>query len=253
MPIMKVGDIKLYYEIHGKGEPIIFSHGWLDDCSVWKPQVEMLASDHTVITYDIRGHGRSDKPKGNYSFKTLINDLSAIIEVLKLEKVALAGFSLGGALSLEYALQNPEKVSKLILIGTAARMPRQSYFLLFPLNFMSYKTLIRLLYSKARFNKPTRQMIDAFISTANQVPKKAAYDILNELIKNYDIRNRCSEIKVPILLVRGEKDPYMSEPVQYLHEHLPDSQLQIVPACGHEVMVEKPEVFNQILQDYLRL
>ena len=70
---MKIDDIELYYELHGKGEPIIFSHGWIDDCSVWRPQIEFFAKKYNVIMYDHRGHGRSDKPKGNYSIQKLTN------------------------------------------------------------------------------------------------------------------------------------------------------------------------------------
>jgi pimeloyl-ACP methyl ester carboxylesterase len=67
MPTVKVGDINIYYERYGKGAPVVFAHAFLDNCSVWKAQTDVLAQNHTVILYDHRGHGRSDKPKGDYS------------------------------------------------------------------------------------------------------------------------------------------------------------------------------------------
>ncbi len=248
---IKINDIELCYELYGSGEPIIFSHGWLDNCSVWKPQAEILAKDHTVILYDLRGHGRSDKPKGDYSVQTMAHDLNALIQSLNLDKATLVGFSMGGAISLVCTLQNPEKVSRLVLIGSAARMPKTSYILLIPMIFFRYQSLIKGFYPKARFNKPSQELIDAFVSSASQVSKKVAYDSLNELIKHYDIRNRVAEIKVPTLIVRGEKDPGMSKAVQYLNEHIAGSELQIILGGGHEVMVEKPEEFNRILEEFL--
>src|SRR5512139_3132742 len=116
---IKVNGIDLYYEQYGKGEPIVFSHGWLDNGSVWKPQADALARDHTVVLYDLRGHGKSEKPQDDYSIQTMANDLGALVKSLNLNKVTLVGFSMGGAVSLVYALANPEKVSRLALIGSA--------------------------------------------------------------------------------------------------------------------------------------
>ena len=64
---IKVNDVELYYEMHG----IIFVHGWMDDCSAWNSQIDFFAKNYKVITYDHRGHGRSDKPKGGYSIQAL--------------------------------------------------------------------------------------------------------------------------------------------------------------------------------------
>nr|QNO54246.1 2-succinyl-6-hydroxy-2,4-cyclohexadiene-1-carboxylate synthase [Methanosarcinales archaeon ANME-1 ERB7] len=63
--------MELYYEAHGDGEPIIFVHGWMDDCSAWDSQIEFFAKKYNVIAYDHRGHGKSDKPKGGYSIQAI--------------------------------------------------------------------------------------------------------------------------------------------------------------------------------------
>lgn len=106
----KINDIELYYDLHGEGEPIIFSHGWLEECSMWGSQVESFAKNYAVILYDHRGHGRSDKPRGNYSLQVLSNDLYSLMQKLKLENAALVGFSLGGMAALIFALEHPDKV-----------------------------------------------------------------------------------------------------------------------------------------------
>ena len=76
---MKVNDIELFYEVRGEDEPIIFSHGWMCDCSVWNSQIEFFSKKYKVIAYDQRGHGKSDKPKADYSIETLSNDLYSFI------------------------------------------------------------------------------------------------------------------------------------------------------------------------------
>ena len=117
---IRVNDVNLYYEQIGIGKPIVLSHGWLDDCSVWHHQVELFSKDHAVIIYDHRGHGRSDKPRKDYSVTTLANDMHTLIEELKLQDVTLIGFSLGGEAALVCTLMYPEKISKLVLVGVTA-------------------------------------------------------------------------------------------------------------------------------------
>jgi len=117
---IKANDVELYYEQHGEGEPIIFSYGWLDDCSVWSSQIEHFSERYNTIVYDHRGHGRSDKPEGDYSMQTLSNDLHALIEKLGLNDVILVGHSMGGVTALTYTLDHPDKVSKLVLVDPGA-------------------------------------------------------------------------------------------------------------------------------------
>ncbi len=126
-----------------------------------------------------------------------------------------------------------------------------SYALLFPMNFLTYGFLIRRFYPRLRFNKPSQDLRDAFVSMARQVNRKVAYDSLSELIRNYDIRTTVSAIRVPTLIVRGEKDPGMPRAVQYLNKAIASSELRVIPKGGHEVMVDKPQEFNKILNEFL--
>jgi 3-oxoadipate enol-lactonase len=251
--MIKANNAELYCERYGAGEPVIFSHGWLDDCSVWKPQADIIARDHTVILYDLRGHGRSEKPSGDYSVQALAEDLNSLVQALKLEKVTLAGFSLGGMLSLLYTLQNPGRVSRLVLVGAAAKMPKRAHVLGAMMRVVRHRTLLKTLLVKFRFYKPSSGIIDAFMSKAMLVPKEVAQDSFREFTNRYDIRNRISEIRVPTLLVVGEKD--IGVPIKcsrYLHGEIEGSELHIVPGSGHEVMVEKPDRFTELLACFLK-
>lgn len=249
---MKIDDVELYYELHGKGEPIVFSHGWLEDCSIWSSQVEHFAKNNTVILYDHRGHGRSDKPKGEYSLQVLSNDLHSLIQKLRLEKVTLVGFSLGGMAALVFTLEHPDKVSKLILVGTTAKMALFPLLIVRVLRYvLPYKTVARMM-CRWRFYKPSEQMVEDELARAMRVDSYVAYECLKAFTKNYDVRDRVSKIEVPTLVIVGEKDKINLEASRYLNREIKGSELQIMPGFGHTVMIENPEEFNRILEEFVR-
>lgn len=249
---MKIDDIELYCELHGKGKPIIFSHGWLDDCSVWRPQIEFFAKKYSVLMYDHRGHGRSDKPKGNYSVQTLSNDLYTLIQKQNLGKVTLVGHSMGGMTALIFALDHPDKVSKLVLVGTAAKVPFSMRVSGVTRYFIPYKTFMRRSVESGYY-KPSEQLIKNSMATAMNTSKHAAYQCFTELTAKYDIRDRVSKIKSPTLIVVGEKDKDLPVKLsQYLNREIEGSKLQIIPDSGHMVIVEKPEEFSQVLGEFIR-
>jgi len=247
---MNINNIELYYEQYGEGEPIIFSHGWLSDCSSWNSQIEFFAKKHTVILYDHRGHGKSDKPRENYSVQALCSDLYSLIQMLKLEKVTLVGFSLGGMAALMFALQYPTKVKKLVLVGATAKMAMLIYlFYIFKI-ILPYRTFARFV-SRNQIYQPSQQAIEDNISRAMKVPKYVAYQCFVEFTRNYDIRNRVAEIKVPTLIIVGEKDIVNLKASQYLNREIEGSQLQVMSATGHSVMIEKPEEFNETVREFI--
>ena len=256
---MKIDDIELYYESHGEGKPIVFSHAWLDDCSIWDSQVKHFPKNYTVILYDHRGHGRSDKPKageGNYSVQVLSNDMYALIQRLNLEKPILVGFSLGGYAAILLALEHPDKISKLVLVGATARMalPLSAKFWLLGIGvFYSYETYLRMSCKYGRFYKPSKQIVDEELARVLKVDKSIALECWRELTENYDVRDKVSKIDVPTLIIVGEKDEVNLEASRYLNREIKGSELRVMPETGHTVMIEKPEEFNRILEEFVRL
>lgn len=246
---MKVNDLELYYEQRGEGDPIIFSYGWLDDCSVWNYQIETFSKEHRVILYDHRGHGKSDKPKDNYSIATLSNDLHLIIQNLNLGSVNLVGFSMGGQAALAFALKHPSKIAKLILVGTTAKMAWPMHLLRFVRYILPYRTILAIV-SREKYHQPSPQTIEANISRAIQVPGDMAYECLFEILK-YDVRNMLPQIRIPTLIIVGEKDGLNLRGSQYLHSGIKGSKLQIMVNTGHTVMIEKPKEFNELVQQFI--
>ena len=247
---VKVNDVELYYEQYGSGEPIIFSHGWLDDCSVWNSQTELFAKNHTVVLYDHRGHGKSAKPRGDYSVQTLSRDLHSFIQILDFEKVILVGFSLGGMAALIFTLEHPAKVAKLVLVGTTPKMATSIYTLFALRYIVPYRTFARIV-SRIKIYKPSQEIIRDNISRAMAGPKYAAYECMEEFTRNYNIRNRLSEVSVPTLIIVGEKDRTNLKASERLNREIEGSILRVISGCGHSVMIEKPAEFNQLLRQFI--
>jgi pimeloyl-ACP methyl ester carboxylesterase len=255
MPTVKVGDINIYYERYGKGAPVVFAHAFLDNCSVWKAQTDVLAQNHTVILYDHRGHGRSDKPKGDYSVQTLADDLVGLILVLKLGRVTLVGNSIGGMTIQKLALDHPDMVAGLVLVCTTPRMVPQLPLIGSMLGWFSslfpYGVFARTI-QKTKMYKPSREATNQAVERATQVPRYAAYACWRGLLTKYDIRGQISNIKVPALIVAGEKDfTIPMQMTQLMNKAIEGSRLEVIPECGHLPMIEKPEQFNNVLTGFL--
>lgn len=248
---VKANDIELYFEESGEGDPIIFVHGWMEDYSMWSSQIEYFSREHRVIAYDQRGHGRSDKPEKGYSIRTLSDDLYSFTQNLNIERFTLIGHSMGGMTAMVFALDHPEKISRLILIGTDAKSTLSLRIMLWTLlHVLPYSTFAE--GSDIKYFKPSEKMKKEATERALRTPKYAAYECFKEFCTNYDIRDRVSGIKVPTLIIVGDKDNLTPIKLsQYMNRQIKGSKLIIIPDSKHMPMIEKPEKVNAIIDEFI--
>ncbi len=248
---VKAHDIELYFEESGEGDPIIFVHGWMEDYSMWSSQIEYFSREHRVIAYDQRGHGRSDKPEKGYSMQTLSDDLYSFTQNLNIERFTLTGHSMGGMTAMVFALDHPEKISKLILIGTDAKSTLSLRIMLWTLlHVLPYSTFAE--GSDIKYFKPTEKMKKEAAERALRTPRYAAYECFKEFCINYDIRDRVSGIKMPTLIIVGDKDNLTPIKLsQYMNRQIKGSKLIIIPDSKHMPMIEKPEKVNAIIDEFI--
>ncbi len=127
MPIVKVNDINMYYEIHGEGEPLVNIQGWGVEITSAKfnaPQIiGEFAKHYRVIAFDNRGVGRTDKPDVPYSIEMMAEDTIGLMNALGIERAHIVGGSLGGCVAQVIAAKYPERVNGLVLHGAWTRMP----------------------------------------------------------------------------------------------------------------------------------
>jgi len=113
-----VNGIELAYQVFGTGSPLVLLHGGFGSVEMFGPNVELLAAGRRVIGVDLQSHGRSPAADRPMQFETMADDIAALIKELKLERAAIMGFSLGGAVALRTAIQHPELVERLVLVST---------------------------------------------------------------------------------------------------------------------------------------
>ncbi|WP_158535177.1 alpha/beta fold hydrolase [Acaryochloris thomasi] len=252
----------MYYEVHGRGEPIVLIHGLSMDSSTWLNQVSVLSQKFQVIVFDNRGVGQTDAPNEDYSTEMMADDTIALLQFLKVDNAHVLGFSMGGMIAQIVALKCPELVKSLILNTTAAQLPAKAKYIvqnwLRMLNEnVSLETRIRegflWVYTDDFFKHD--ETVTASVNLASNHPHPlSTHGFAGQvaaLIK-HDTRSRISQISVPTLVLIGGDDIFI--PVEFSEElagKIPKAELVELERGGHNCWMEFPELFNQAVMQFL--
>ncbi|KOS60392.1 alpha/beta hydrolase [Lysinibacillus agricola] len=254
MPTCTINNVDLYYEIKGKGEPIIFTHGASWDKNQWDKQVDYFSQYYQTITWDVRGHGASSLPKGMVDAVDFRKDLIGLMNHLQIKNAHLCGLSMGGHISLQTAIHNPEYVKSLILIGTPFTNKFNWYEkLLVPLNRfsnlfipMSVSAKIQA-YTLSKFNKENKHYIN---STVASMSYKNWVRIWNA-VSRMESRNDLDKVNCSTLILYGEKDTMIKRQQEYLHNNIKQSQLIIIDNAHHATNLDNPNQVNENIHQHL--
>ncbi|WGD65598.2 2-succinyl-6-hydroxy-2,4-cyclohexadiene-1-carboxylate synthase [Bacillus subtilis] len=247
-------------------EAVVYLHGFTGSKQSWTFLDEML-SDSRLIKIDCLGHGETDAPLNGkrYSTSRQVSDLAEILNQLKLHKVKLIGYSMGGRLAYSFAMTYPERVSALVLESTTPglktlgerreRIMRDRKLADFILRdglkaFVAYWENIPLFSSQQRLAEDIRHRIRSGRLRNNKI------GLANSLTgmgtgSQPSLWSRVEEIDVPVLLICGEWDEKFCAINQEVHKMLPSSRIEIVPKAGHTVHVEQPRLFGKIVSEFL--
>jgi 3-oxoadipate enol-lactonase len=258
MPKIKTKELELWFESSGRGHPVVFLHAFAVTGAMWFPQVPVLsAAGYKVICLDLRGHGLSSAPKGPYVLTDLVSDVHNFIQALNLGKVCLVGLSTGGRVATRTALEYPDDISELVLVSSKSEPA------------LDIKTELREL-SQMAWDGDVLNAVQTFYNNHYQRLAQAAPELVNKLIDGWRLKNgdgfagvaiaisemdsvtaRVSEIKVPTLAIAGELDHPCHPFIAWYEREITNCKGVIVPGAGHFVNVEQPELFNQIMLDFL--
>jgi pimeloyl-ACP methyl ester carboxylesterase len=251
MPKVKINGINLYYESSGEGYPLVFTHGFSASHLMWKPQ-QPLTNNYRLITYDSRGHGESDSPSSadQYSADICVEDLYQLTKVFNIKKAVFGGLSMGGYLSLRFYLKHPELVSALIVMDTGPgyRNPTR----MIEWNASQEEVAQRLEKDGINVLAIQSQSGGRGEISLKQNPFGLAH-MSRKVVAQHDslVIENLDKIKVPTLVLVGEKDTAFLQAADYMTNTIPGARKFIIPNAGHAANIDNPQFFNKMILDFL--
>lgn len=214
----------------------VFVHGFGGKAEQWQYQMQKFAVENRVIALDMRGHGLSDKPGRGYDMPRIVEDLETALTLLKVKgKIVLVGHSFGGAVVTEYALKNPDRVERLILIATAGEFKLNPFF---RLGLALPGWLLRL--------------IGPFTRSWLHAPPHALKKFYNANMSRWRGWDRFKDLVVPTLVIRGNRDLVFEKPAfAQVTESIPGAEEADIGASGHMVMLERREAVDRSIERFL--
>ncbi len=262
---IKVDGCNLYYEEQGEGHPLVLLHAGIADHRMWDEQVAEFAERYRVIRWDMRGFGKSKTEAGTYSLR---DDLFALLNHLEVERAYLCGVSMGGGLTIDFALEHPEMVAAFIAVapGLSGYWPpmgddakAQWEKETFARGQQAWKDKDSAQYIELQM----QVWVDGPLQPRERVPA-AMRDKVRTMMQDEDTTewtpkqldppavNRLNEIRMPTFIIYGDLDPTETDQTcKVLGEQIPNAQTRVMRGTAHLPNMERPDEFNRIVLDFL--
>jgi pimeloyl-ACP methyl ester carboxylesterase len=251
MPYVDRDGVPIYYQVSGgqnPGLPVLLSHGFAASSQMWEPNIGALSADRPVITWDLRGHGRSGAPDdpAAYSQEASVADMAAVLDACGIDRAVAAGLSLGGYLSLAFRLACPERVAALVLCDTGpgyrSDEPRQRWN-------------DRAVAQANRFERDGLPALGGSPETRAAGHRSAAGLALaaRGILTQRDgaVIGSLPSITVPALVLVGARDKPFLAAAEYMAAKIPGAVHAVIPDAGHASNIDQPELFNQRVLTFL--
>jgi pimeloyl-ACP methyl ester carboxylesterase len=274
MSTARVGDVDVYYEEQGSGEPLLLIMGLAADSTAWLFQIPDFSPHYRTIAFDNRGVGRSSKPPGAYTIHQMADDAAGLLDVLKIERAHVVGVSMGGMIAQELVLRHPGRVRGLVLACTYpepdADIERQRQFsvsqfggsitaggemkldlgAIDPLAFFQH--LLPTVFNQEFIDSELPRLIQLFSGALQYGFSMEA--ILGQVsaVMSHKATDRLHLIRSPTLVITGDADrlipPANSD---LLAKHIPGAKLVKIAGGSHGFNFETPAVFNRAVLEFL--
>lgn len=241
--LIEINDITMYVEIHGEGDPLFLLHGGTGFIETIAPQLIALSRKYKVIAPDIRGHGRSTGAESNFSYDLLMSDKLALMDFLDIKQAHFVGWSDGGIISLNMAINHPERVKSLALIGTNYSTSGIYAELKEYVSSLSANEWDPRVIAAYQANSPNPELWDVFFGNITSMwlsePEFSKAELNN--------------ISAPTLVLAGAEENFIKEShTKSMAEHIKNSKLILIPEGTHNVPIEKPEEVNEVILGFLK-
>lgn len=248
MPYLQRGNVKLNFEEAGHGPPILFTHGFGATLRMFDPQVEALQDAYRVIRWDMRGHGESETPDipAAYSQQRTVEDMAALLDDREVDRVVLAGMSLGGTMSLAYHLKYPDRVRALVLIdsgpGFRSDEPRDRWNQYAEHVAQSLEAGdVSALARSSETRRSKHRSLVCLAMAARGMMKQHGTHVIESLAR----------IRVPTLIVVGADDHAFLPAADMMAARIPGAEKHVIPGAGHASNLDQTARFNELLLDFL--
>jgi pimeloyl-ACP methyl ester carboxylesterase len=266
MPLAGVGGRKVYYEIHGEGSatPLVLLSGMAGSCRGWLAlQVPELSKDRRTVIFEHRGVGESEDPGGSFTTADLADDTIGLLDALELERGDLMGAFMGGMAAQEAALRHPDRVDRLVLIGSYARPDAKRRFLLEKWREMARAGTPeavfireRLLWTLQDETLEQHDIIEAMMAFFDRGEVAVPAELLMrqcEACLRHDTADRLRGIRHRTLVVGGRQDQLTPPRMQReLADGIPQARLVTFSYGAHLILLEAAERLNQVVLQFLR-
>ncbi len=258
--------LRVHYRDEGRGPAVILLHANYANLYMWEPWAAALKDKYRVIRFDLSGHGLTGPDATrDYSLERSVATLGRLLDYLKIDRATLGGTSMGGTVAMHYTVAHPERVERLILISpgslekevrgrkTARPVPKAADVLI----LVTPRALARFLLASNYGDKTkvteagVNEWYEFWLREGN---RRAMLDRLRQYVSG-DVEGKIAAVKVPVLLMWGEKNPRVPVALAYEFQKLltssPHVDLKILPGVGHMAVQEAPAETARIVRDYL--
>ena len=273
MPFISLPDLKSHYEKAGNGQTaVVCVHGNIASWRWWLPLLDNPPGGCTVYAPDMRGFGDSERPGGGYAIEQFATDLDAFVSRMALDRIHLVGHSLGAAVALQFAVQCPHKVKKLLLVSpppaegmTCSPQEDHAVFGL-TLPHIAENTHLQFFFRNAHMDRAilshvlTRitpgmdhgsKLFSDLVDDASRVSRETLKGVVQSL-GSWTVKDRLPALDMPVLILWGDKDTVVERaPLERLAGDLPHAELVVWEGIGHAPQLEQPDRFQALLTEFI--
>ena len=266
----RVNDVELWYELKGSGPHLVQIGGAVSAHEGYATITDAMTEHFTVIDYDHRGYGQSDRPQQRYTMATWSDDLAGLLDAIGVERTHIHGGSMGGFIATLFAARYPERVDRLVISGAIAKCDRmaRTQFEVWKALARAYGTDSEELALELSEKALSRPFLDESFGAdalqairevvARNVETAVFCDACDAMIET-DVTSELGRIAAPTLLLCGEVDcltPLDCGPdgvgMRRMAELIPGARLHVFPGCGHGNLMERADESIQIVVDFLK-
>ncbi len=257
MPTVHTNGIAMHYEKAGQGEPLLFLHGLGSRCEDWAFQFPIFAERYQVIAADMRGHGRSDKPRGPYSVPMMAADVNGLLDALEIPAANIVGLSMGGMIAFQMAVDSPERVRSMTIVNSGPALVANSFGewlrirqrVLLAQLFGPARTGVFL--SKRLFPKPDQEALRRQFIEQWALNDRDAYLAALRALVGWSVLDRVGAIPCPVLVISGDRDYTPLELKKQYTALIEGARLVVIEDSGHATPIDQADQFNACVLGFL--